>query len=118
MLHEPNGPRGAKEEREDFWTDIPEGADMLPGEANDAIGTLNVLGGPARLNAADPMSPSIITNQPVIHDLPDPTGSPAFDRKVDNAYGVLGPAEEDPLGSWTGVPADGDEDPTQDADDL
>lgn len=27
----PYGPRGAESEREDFWTDIPEGNDMLPG---------------------------------------------------------------------------------------
>ena len=31
MYHEPYGPRGAESEREDFWTDIPEGGDMLPG---------------------------------------------------------------------------------------
>ena len=31
MYHEPYGPRGAESEREDFWTDIPEGNDMLPG---------------------------------------------------------------------------------------
>lgn len=108
MLHEPYGPRGAEEEHEDFWTDIPEGADMLPG-------TLNVLGGPARLSAAELLSPTVVTNQPVLHDLPGPDGP---DRRVDNAYGVLGPAEDDPLGSWTGVPAEEDEPPTQDADDL
>ena len=31
MYHEPYGPRGAESEREDFWTDIPDGGDMLPG---------------------------------------------------------------------------------------
>lgn len=31
MYHEPYGPRGAERESEDFWTDIVEGGDMLPG---------------------------------------------------------------------------------------
>lgn len=31
MYHELFGPRGAEDEREDFWTSIPEGGDMLPG---------------------------------------------------------------------------------------
>lgn len=31
MYHELFGPRGAEDEREDFWTHIPEGSDMLPG---------------------------------------------------------------------------------------
>ncbi len=118
MLHEPFGPAGAGDT--DFWTDIPEGADMLPGtlpgEDSDAIGTLNVLGGAARLNAAEPASPNIFTNMPVLHDRPDGEGGRT--ERIDNAYGILGPADDDPLGSWTGVPADEDEAPTQDADDL
>lgn len=117
MLEGPYGPRGAEDEREEFWTDIPEENDPLPGEDSDAIGTLNVLGGPARLSAAEPNSPNLFTNSPVIHDRPDGDGGRS--ERIDNAYGVLGPADEDPLGSWTGVPADGeDETPTQDADDL
>lgn len=31
MYHELFGPRGAEDERDDFWTGIPEGGDMLPG---------------------------------------------------------------------------------------
>lgn len=31
MYHELFGPRGAEDERDDFWTSIPEGGDMLPG---------------------------------------------------------------------------------------
>ena len=31
MYHGPYGPRGAESEREDFWTDIQEGSDMMPG---------------------------------------------------------------------------------------
>lgn len=31
MYHEPYGPRGAESEQEDFWTDIMEGSDMIPG---------------------------------------------------------------------------------------
>ena len=117
MQQTPYGPRGAEDEREAFWTDIPENDDTLPGDGSDAIGTLNVLGGPARLNAAEPNSPDIVTNMPVLHDRPD--GEGGYTERIDNLYGVLGPAEEDPLGSWTGVPADGeDETPTQDADDL
>lgn len=31
MYHAPYGPRGAESEQDDFWTDIMEGGDMLPG---------------------------------------------------------------------------------------
>ena len=31
MYHGPYGPRGAESEQEDFWTDIMEGSDMIPG---------------------------------------------------------------------------------------
>ena len=31
MHHEAYGPRGAEEEHTDFWTNLPEGSDMLPG---------------------------------------------------------------------------------------
>ncbi len=31
MYHAPYGPRGAESEQDDFWTDIVEGGDMLPG---------------------------------------------------------------------------------------
>ena len=31
MYHAPYGPKGAESEQEDFWTDIMEGSDMLPG---------------------------------------------------------------------------------------
>ena len=30
MAYNPYGPRGAESEREDFWSDIPEGNDMVP----------------------------------------------------------------------------------------
>ena len=38
MNHAPYGPRGAESEREDFWTDIPEGNDMLPGTLPGTFG--------------------------------------------------------------------------------
>lgn len=31
MYHAPYGPKGAESEQDDFWTDIMEGSDMLPG---------------------------------------------------------------------------------------
>ena len=31
MYHEPFGPEGTENEHSDFWTDIPEGSDMMPG---------------------------------------------------------------------------------------
>lgn len=31
MYHVPYGPKGAESEQDDFWTDIMEGSDMLPG---------------------------------------------------------------------------------------
>lgn len=31
MYHAPYGPKGAESEQDDFWTDIIEGSDMLPG---------------------------------------------------------------------------------------
>lgn len=31
MYHGTYGPRGAESEQEDFWTDIAEGSDMIPG---------------------------------------------------------------------------------------
>lgn len=31
MYHEPFGPEGTENEHSDFWTDIPEGSDMIPG---------------------------------------------------------------------------------------
>lgn len=31
MYHAPYGPKGAEIEQDDFWTDIMEGSDMLPG---------------------------------------------------------------------------------------
>lgn len=74
------GPRGAEDERDGFWTDIPEGDDMIPGV----------------LPGMFPYAPGVT-----------PEGSP----------GPLA-SHNDPLGSWTGTPDDGDERPTQDADDL
>ena len=100
---------GARDdENEDIWTDIPEGADTLPG---------GLPGGekdpPCAFSPLDPMrdlepfAPAAINYQPFT---PQVEGEPSMD--------AMGPAHGDPLGSWTGVPADGDEDPTQDADDL
>lgn len=31
MYHAPYGPKGAESEQDNFWTDIMEGSDMLPG---------------------------------------------------------------------------------------
>lgn len=31
MYHGTYGPKGAESEQEDFWTDIAEGSDMIPG---------------------------------------------------------------------------------------
>lgn len=126
MLHEPYGPRGAEDERGDFWTDIPEGADMLPGGLpggeEDTIDTL--ADGHGDPDVLSPIRPAV-SDPPVVHNQVAGNGRPGDAGFADlgqppKAMGALGPVEDDPLGSWTGVPADdsGDGAPTQDADDL
>ena len=60
MYHELFGPRGAEDERDDFWTGIPEGGDMLPGmlptdDHTEAPGAAR-----AHHHAADGMTPEEI----------------------------------------------------------
>ena len=125
MLHEPYGPRGAEDERDDF----PEGPDTLPGglpgDEIDPTTAFGALGTPGELTGMDPFTPAVIAEGPMRFD----TARSAFEREADgvsdadeaeneDVLGALGPDDEDPLGSWTGVPDEADETPTQDADDL
>ena len=101
MLHEPFGPRGAEDEREDFWTDLGEITDAAfrqdPGENARRLGTQNALHGPE-------YRPDTVQDVPT-----GPQEQP----------GAGTASRQDPLGSWTGVPAQETYDtPTQDADDL
>ena len=109
---------------DDFWTGIPEGADMIPGAVpigiEDTATTLSLLNnGTTHFEASDPLTPAMLPGM-----LPDEdeTGTQGADADTDEAAeageDAIGPADDDPLGSWTGVPADEDEVPTQDADDL
>lgn len=103
MYHTQHGPRGAEEEREDFWTDIPEGSDMLPGFLPAAPGAMPEY--PAGLSARELRTPAEAHNQAQSKAAPKHEPPQA--------------SHNDPLGSWTGVPETGaDEIPTQDADDL
>lgn len=103
MYHNQHGPRGAEEEWEDFWTDIPEGSDMLPGFLPTVPGAMP--GFPAGLSARELRTPAE-THQ-TSQQKGEPTDTPPQASR------------NDPLGSWTGVPESGaDEVPTQDADDL
>ncbi len=56
MNHAPYGPRGAESEREDFWTDIPEGNDMLPGTLPGTFGGAQQSGQSAE-NGGEPYCP-------------------------------------------------------------
>ncbi|WP_300368546.1 hypothetical protein [uncultured Subdoligranulum sp.] len=97
MFHEPFGPRGAEDERDDFWTDLSEVTDTAYREdpaAPQAGRRLNSTS--RRQSAGDVMLPDIGQH------LEEDTAS-----------------HQDPLGSWTGVPdTNAFETPTQDADDL
>ena len=91
MLHRPYGPRGAESEDPEFWTDLTQNSDFLP-------------------------EPGIVN--PVLRSAQErytPADAPQFfffffDENLASHY--------DPLGSWTGVPDQADEMPTQDQDDL
>ncbi|MDD6319598.1 MAG: hypothetical protein PUA63_01885 [Oscillospiraceae bacterium] len=107
MHHEIYGPRGAEEEHSDFWTDLAEGADMLPGvlPAEEEQEKSDLFSG---LSAQEPYGPAAAHR----------TG-----RTLNRRDGAIVPetplpSENDPLGSWTGVPENANEIPTQDQDDL
>ncbi len=108
---------------DDFWAGIAEGADMIPGSvppgAEDTAAGLSLLNnGTTRFEADDPLTPAMLPFMPV----PDIDGGTDADEiettDEESETDISGPDETDPLGSWTGVPADADEVPTQDADDL
>lgn len=129
MLHEPHD--SARYEKngqdDDFWVGIPEAADMIPGSVpigiEDTATTLSLLNnGTTHFEASDPLTPAML---PVVPGpmtdgelFPDGDEDADTDQTSDADENALGPADDDPLGSWTGVPADEDEAPTQDADDL
>lgn len=96
MFHEPFGPRGAEDERDAFWTDLSEVSDAAYREDPAAPQAGRRLNSTAHRQAGNVMLPDIG------QQLDEDTAS-----------------RQDPLGSWTGVPApDTYETPTQDADDL
>lgn len=128
-MHEPH--TNARYEKngqdDDFWTGIPEGADMIPGAVpigiEDTATTLSLLNnGTTHFEASDPLTPAMlpVTPGPMTDGtlFPDETPGEAPEEMPGSDADALGPAGDDPLGSWTGVPADEDEIPTQDADDL
>lgn len=96
MYDRPYGPRGAEEESYDFWQDatVEQTAEQTADAAKRRLATGRALRSMTGLTLQDPYGPGL---------------SP----------GVRSPmaSKEDPLGSWTGTPADADT-PTQDADDL
>lgn len=125
MFHEEFGPRGAEDERRDFWTDVPEGADMLPGALPDEGVGMQALSG---LSAQEPYSPAVASLN-ADNDTFDEADADldALAEQADRAARSAGmlqtphqqSSSSDPLGSWTGVPSeDIYEVPTQDQDDL
>lgn len=123
MLHESYDAREDAKDRDNYWLNIPEGADMLPSglpaAAEDTLGWLNPVGGnSSEINELEPFNPAVVG----FDLLPGNEYEDEFEHHVeeefDASFDSLGPADDDPLGSWTGVPADEDEIPTQDADDL
>ncbi len=101
MLHEPFGPRGAEDERETFWTDLGEVTDAAyqqdPGGPGRSLTTRKALHGP------DYLPGTVQEAEPDLEELP----------------GESIASRQDPLGSWTGVPSQEEQEtPTQDADDL
>lgn len=96
MLHQPYGPRGAESEDPDLWTDLMHDDDFLP--------------------EPDIVNP-ILGNQ-TGHDCREVrlhTKGSHQQKQPDDADLA---SRNDPLGSWTGVPDQADETPTQDQDDL
>ena len=115
MHHEAYGPRGAEEEHTDFWTNLPEGSDMLPGglPAEPEGPRLDLFSG---LGAQEPYGPSTAPHEAGRH-------LNCRQQDTDRRDGAIVPDEplsegHDPLGSWTGVPENANEIPTQDQDDL
>ena len=112
---------------DDFWVGIPEAADMIPGSVpigiEDTATTLSLLNnGTTHFEASDPLTPAMlpVTPGPMTDGelFPDGDGEDADQTPGAGDENALGPADDDPLGSWTGVPDDEEEVPTQDADDL
>lgn len=91
MLHRPYGPRGAESEDPEFWTDLTQNSDFLP-----EPGIVN----PVLRSAQEPYTPADAHQ----------------DRQTIDNENLA--SRNDPLGSWTGVPDQADEMPTQDQDDL
>ena len=91
MLHRPYGPRGAESEDPEFWTDLTRNSDFLP-----EPGIVN----PVLRSAQEPYTPA----------------DDHQDRQTIDDENLA--SHNDPLGSWTGVPDQADEMPTQDQDDL
>ena len=130
MLHEAQNNARSHEngQDDDFWAGIAEGADMIPGSVppgtQDTAAGLSLLNnGTTPFEANDPLTPAMLPVMPV----PDADGAGEDENEVgagadadeiETDTDIPGPDETDPLGSWTGVPTDGDEVPTQDADDL
>ena len=103
-----SGPHGAEEERPDYWQDIPEGGDMLPGVLPETPefpyedGANHTAPGENAVGVGE--APEPLKETGILEELTDP----AF-------YA----SESDPLGSWTGTPdPDTGELPTQDQDDM
>lgn len=90
MLHRPYGPRGAESEDPELWTDLMHDNDFLP-------------------------EPDIVN--PILGNMTEPhfRAKTSQQKQPDDADLA---SRNDPLGSWTGVPEQTDEIPTQDQDDL
>ena len=93
MLHRPYGPRGAESEDPELWTDLS--SDFLP--EPDIVNP--ILGNMAEPDRREPRFHTKASQQ----------------KQPDDADLA---SRNDPLGSWTGVPEQEDELPTQDQDDL
>ena len=105
MFHEPFGPRGAEDERDTFWTDLGEVTDAAYRDDPDAAPAAKRTVG---TNSA--RHPS--------HYVPD-TVQQVMPLVPETLSGKDTASHQDPLGSWTGVPSDKEnETPTQDPDAL
>ena len=91
MLHRPYGPRGAESEDHELWTDLMQDSDFLPDP-----GVFNLV----LRTTQEPYTPADAHQ----------------DRQAMDDQDLA--SHNDPLGSWTGVPDQADETPTQDQDDL
>ena len=97
MYHEPFGPRGAEDERGDFWTDLSEVRDDLYRQ--------------------DPAAPQAVQRR--LHSATQGRADDVILPDIAEHAQEDTASRQDPLGSWTGVPdTDAYETPTQDADDL